>query len=168
MGHASLLTDIGSYSGTAFVAAATAGRNMSDTISMAFARLYKESPDYEFWRKLLVFHTLAKIDAARLGTFEQTVDMLVESLNAAAELETRCIYRVSAAAKRSPPALNSAIPALPLVEDNSVRIEFNTYLLIELMKLRKSFAIPANLKARWNGWPFLRSLPRSRNPQSMP
>jgi len=62
MGHASLVTDVGSYSGTGFVVAATAGRDMSDTISRAFARPCKESPDYEFWRKLLVFRTLTTPD----------------------------------------------------------------------------------------------------------
>jgi hypothetical protein len=35
------------------------------------------------------------------------------------------------------------------MQNDQVQLEVNTHLLMEIMKLRKSFAVPATLKARW-------------------
>lgn len=149
MGHASIITDIGTYSGTAFVVAATADRNISGFVSTTSVEANPQPLGYEFWRKFLAFHTLSKIGAESLEAFEKSADMIVESLNSVAEDETCCIYRASAAAKSLPPGLMLASPIWTQMQDDQVQLEVNTHLPIEIIKLRRSFAIPATLKARW-------------------
>jgi integrase len=147
MGHASLITDIGSYLGTAFVAAATGDLDISNSFSMA--SVHPKSLGNEFWREFLVLRTLAKIDTKSLEDFEQAVDLFVASMSAVPEVDNCFIYRVSAAAKSLPPALKLPTSILTLIKGDQLPLEVNTHLLIEMMKLRRSFAIPSELKAQW-------------------
>ena len=142
MGHASLVTDIASYSGTGFAVAATSGRDIPSYDGAI-------TPSHEFWRKFLVFHTLAEFDDELLENIEEAVDKLIWSVNGSAEAESPCVYRVSTAAKSDPPALMLARSLWPAIGNVQLRLELNTRLLIEIMKRGKSFAIPATLEARW-------------------
>jgi hypothetical protein len=149
MGHASLITDIGSYSGTAFVAAATGDSGTFNFVSDSFGEASSETLSYEFWRKFLAYHTLGKIGVECLEAFEQAAETLIQCLNSVPRTGTYSIYRASAVAKSLPPAVMLDSPIWTQMQNDQVQLEVNTHLLMEIMKLRKSFAVPVTLKARW-------------------
>jgi hypothetical protein len=67
----------------------------------------------------------------------------------ASETETYSIYRVSAAAKSLPLAAMLDSSIWTEMQNDQDQLKLNTHVLIEIMKLRKSFAILATVKAHW-------------------